>query len=130
MLRSDSGECAGGRRVRPAADMPSGRRALDGVAVDDRCAETGFGAAHHGGRAVFRIREAGPQGQAAQPDFIEAGGGSPDYRGSAPSVDCGFAYAAVAGLFQYSGGSFVRFTGAGRSLPEAGPAELDSSITR
>ena len=48
--------------------------------------------------------------------------------GAHRALDCGFAYAAVAGIFQYSGGSFVRFAGAGGSLPEAGAAESDGGF--
>ena len=39
------------------------------------------------------------------PDLVEAGGGFADHGGRASRADCGFAYAAVAGIFQYSGGS-------------------------
>ena len=39
--------------------------------------------------------------------------------GAAPGADRGSAYAADPGIFQYSGGSSVRFAGAGGSLQEA-----------
>ena len=59
------------------------------------------------------ICAAGPQGQAARGGFGEAGGGSVDHRGGASRAGGGFARAADSGIFQYSGGSFVRFAGAG-----------------
>jgi len=49
-------------RVCDAADVPAGGRTPDGVAADDRRVETRFGAAHHGGDSVLRVRAAGSQG--------------------------------------------------------------------
>ena len=63
-----------------------------------------------------------------EPDLVEAGGRSADYGGGAPGVGRGSAYAAVSGIFQYSGGSSVCVPGAGGSLPQAGVAELDGGF--
>ena len=85
--------------VRGSAHLPSGGREPDGIAVDDRCAQAGVGAAHHVSDSVFWLCPAGSQGQAAGADFVEAGGRSADHGGRRPGLDRGFACAAVAGIF-------------------------------
>ncbi len=111
-----------------AADLPSGGRAPDGVAADDRRAEAGVGAAHHGGDSVFRLCPAGPQGQAAGADFVQAGGRFADHGGRRPGADRGSARAADAGIFQYSGGPSVCVAGAGGLFQAAEPAQLDGGF--
>ena len=120
-VRPDRGERARRRCLHGAAHLRSGRCAPDAVAVADRCAEARVSPAHHGGDSVLRLRPAGPQGQAACSDFVEAGGRSVDHRGSRSRVGCRSARAADPGLFQYPGGPFVCVAGAGGALQGAEP---------
>ena len=67
-LRADPGERSRLRCFHRAAHLRSGVAQPDAAAADHRCAQAGFGAAHHGGDFLFRLCPAGPQGQAARSD--------------------------------------------------------------
>ncbi len=61
-------------------------------------------------------------------DLVEADRRPADHRRRRPRADRGSARAADSGLFQYSGGSPVRFPGAGGLLPRAESAESDGGF--
>ncbi len=71
-LCRDPGERPRRRRLRDPVDLLSGERPPDGALDHHRRAAPRFGAPHHGGGAVFRLRPPGPQTRTAHADLRQA----------------------------------------------------------
>ena len=94
-------------------DVVSGQRPSDGTADHHRRAAPGFGAPHHRGDPVFRLRPAGPQGRLALADLRQAGR-QPDHPcRRRPRHDARPACRADPGLLRHSDRQSLRLAGDG-----------------
>ncbi len=118
-LRRDPRERARPRRLRHSVDLLSGQRQSDGASDHDRRAAARFGASHHGGHPLFRLRPAGPEARAPLADLGQAGRQSHHPRRRRPGADRRSARRADPGLFRHPDRQPVRRPDHGARHPVA-----------